>query len=255
MSQTLLVAWQDPVARRWRPVGRLSRAGSLFEFVYVKGAESAQRESGFRPFESFTKLDDIYQSDVLFPLFANRVPSPSRSDYQDFTTWLNVPAGERDPIVLLARSAGRRATDSLELFPIPLPNDEGAYVAHFFAHGIRYATPEAKDRILRLKVGDSLLLAHDFQNELDCRALLLRTREDTDDGRHIVGYCPSYLLDDAFDLIVRCEFQPLVTVEKINPPPAPIQMRLLCKLDGCWPDGFAPFSGEAYKPIPSNAIV
>jgi len=253
--KSLLVAWRDPAARRWHPVGRLTDANGTFEYVYVRGAESARRKSGFHPFESFPNIQDVYQSDELFPLFANRVPSAARSDYADFTTWLNVPTTERDPIVLLARSAGRRVTDNLELFPIPEADEHGECVFHFFAHGIRYATPQAQERILRFSAGDRLFMAHDFQNEVDCRALLLRTGDDEDGGRQFVGYCPSYLLDNVFELIARCEFAPEVSVEKVNPPPAPIQMRLLCKLSGCWPDGFTPFSGEAYQPIPAGAIV
>ena len=42
--RTLFLAWQDPVARRWFPVGRLEYSDGLYSFVYTKGAEQARTE-------------------------------------------------------------------------------------------------------------------------------------------------------------------------------------------------------------------
>ena len=63
---------------------------------------------------------------------------PSRPDYQDYIQWLNIPQHEDEPIAILARSGGRKATDTFELFPCPERNEDGFYHLHFFVHGLRY---------------------------------------------------------------------------------------------------------------------
>ena len=36
-------------------------------------------------------LHGVYESAVLFPLFANRLLSKTRPEYRDFLAWLDVP--------------------------------------------------------------------------------------------------------------------------------------------------------------------
>jgi hypothetical protein len=43
--------------------------------------------------------------------------------------------------LVLARSGGRRETDTLTVFPIPEPDSEGRYCLHFFLHRLRYLPP------------------------------------------------------------------------------------------------------------------
>ena len=244
----LFVAWQAPLDRKWFPVGRLTYNGTRFRFVYTKGAGIAHRDCGFQPFGSFSALDGFYESAELFPLFANRVPPTDREDYGDFAQWLNVPRDSADPVAMLARSGGRRQTDTLELLPCPERDPEGAYHIHFFAHGLRYLSSESHARISRLKAGDDLLAALDFQNPHDTRALILRTNDAFPGDRFIVGYCPSYLLGDTFELLTQCPSLSF-EVERLNPPPAPLQFRLLCNMTTCWPKDFRPFSSEEYQPM------
>ena len=71
----LYVAWQDPETRRWSAVGRLSREGNAYVFVYTKGAELSP---SFTPFPRMAHFDVVYSSDTLFPLFANRLLTKSR---------------------------------------------------------------------------------------------------------------------------------------------------------------------------------
>jgi hypothetical protein len=244
--KTLFLAWQDPQSRAWFPVGRLTHDGSKYQFVYTKAAQKAQADCGFQPLRTFPELEATYESDTLFPLFSNRLLSRSRPDYQDFVSWLNVPGHEDDPVVLLARSGGRRATDELEVFPSPEPDSEGQYRIHFFVHGLRHLPPASIEQINRLKPCDPLLLLHDFQNPRDRLALALRT----DDPQPIlVGYCPRYLVDDAFEILRNDPDSVRVAVERINPPPAPLRLRLLCHMTARWPDGFVPYSSEKYRPI------
>jgi len=213
------------------------------------GAKVAQETSGFETLESFPDLKTVYRSDELFPIFSNRLPSPSRPDYADFIQWLNVPLEAADPISLLARSGGRRATDSLEVFPDAEPDQTGHFHIHFFAHGLRHFPKESIDRINRLEEGERLLLCYDFQNPHDPKALLLRTNDAFEGDRFLVGYCPRYLVEDAFKILEAARGLSEVAVERINRPPAPLQVRLLCSLTAKWPKGFKPFSGPNFKPI------
>jgi len=255
MSKVLFLAWQDPDGRRWFPVGRLAFDGSRYQFVYIRGAREARDRCGFHPLHPFPSFETTYESSEMFPLFSNRVPRRSRPDYKDYVSRLNVPENADDPMALLARSGGRRATDSLEVFPYPHLDESGRYHIHFFAHGLRYMSPESVSWVERLEVGERLLLVHDFQNPHDRHALILRTNDAVpgDGHRYMVGYCPGYLLRDAFEILLRCADDVEVAVERVNPPPAPLQVRLLCNMTACWPEDFRPFTAEIYQPIVPEA--
>ena len=136
--KTLYLAWQDPEDRRWLPVGRLSFDGHVYRFVYTKGAKQSPR---FVPFGAMRDLHVVYESSTLFPLFANRLLSKTRPEYKDFLAWLDVREHEDEPLVLLARTEGIRATDSLMVFPYPEKNSNGQYHVRFFSHGLRYLLP------------------------------------------------------------------------------------------------------------------
>lgn len=250
VTQALFVAWRDPVERRYHPVARLARVGEeacpeCFEFVYVNGAREAIAK-GFLPFRSFPHLDSVYRSAELFPLFANRLMSSSRLDYPAHIERLGLELGA-DPLDVLGRSGGVRATDSVELFPLPFYSEARGYSSPFFIHALRYMPKEAQLRAERLEVGEQLLLLHDFQNEVDVNALAIRTTDHV-----LLGYLPGYLIEDAFGLASECSMMDL-SVERVNLPPAPLQQRVLCRLDACWPDTFKPFASERYLPIVASA--
>lgn len=254
---TFYVAWQDPETRKWFPIGRLQAEISpdnpvemFYQFVYTKGAREAEREVSFRPLEAFPSFEDVYESNELFPLFTNRILSKSRPEYGEYLTWLNAPAGEVDPLALLSVSGGGRATDSLEVFPLPQQSNDGKYRVRFFVHGIRHMTSSAQEKLRDLEAGMKLLLAHDLQNPRDPQALMLRFPTDPPE---ILGYCPRYLTEDFFRLLQEGPEKVLVTVEKVNPPPAPSQLRVLCAATAEWPDNFVPLGGEAYQPAVEEA--
>lgn len=69
----------------------------------------------------------------------------------------------------------------------------------------------------------------------------------------VVGYMPDYLLEDAFEWDKSCGYIELF-VEKVNPMPAPVQQRLLCRMESCWPDGFKPFSTRRYQPLSADPL-
>ena len=85
--KVLYLAWQDPDSREWLTVGKLSFDQEIFRFVYTKGAK---RSKNFIPFGSMRDLHEVYNSQDLFPLFANRLISKKRQEYQDFLRWLDL---------------------------------------------------------------------------------------------------------------------------------------------------------------------
>lgn len=82
--KTLFLAWLDPISRYWFPIGRLTFDGGIYQFVYTQGVKEAQEKCAFKPLSSFPRLDEIYTSTQLFPVFANRLMSRSRPDYSSF---------------------------------------------------------------------------------------------------------------------------------------------------------------------------
>ncbi|MGD0918024.1 MAG: HIRAN domain-containing protein [Thermodesulfobacteriota bacterium] len=241
MMKVVYLAWQNPEDRNWVPVGRLSFENGVYRFVYTKGA---LRFANFIPFGRMTDLCAIYESEELFPLFANRLLSKSRPEYKDFLYWLNVKESEEDPLALLARTGGIRETDSLMVFPCPEKTEENTYHLHFFSQGIRYLPSEIILRINTLTPGHLLYLMPDPQNPNDLFAIALRT----EDPPVIVGYIPRYLNRDFHVFLKEPLRNTRVVVERVNSE-APMQLRLLCSITASWPEGFKPCSDPDYTPL------
>ncbi|MEM9881712.1 MAG: DNA-binding protein [Planctomycetota bacterium] len=250
----LFVTWQDPRSRRYWPVGRLRVFGDgdarRYEFVYLRGAQQTG-DAGFRGFVGFPDLYRVYRDHLLFPLFANRLMPRSRPDYGEFVTRLDLDPDTADDMEVLARSGGRRNTDSIEVFAQPDRDRDGCYRSFFLAHGIRYLHPDLQRTLMdSVRIGDRLFLQWDTQNPADHQAMSLRT------ANHLAaGFVPRYLTDDAWRLQREqdlCGWPIEITVAHVNPAPAPMQQRLVCRMEACWPDGFVPFSGDAYQPVPED---
>jgi hypothetical protein len=244
----LFLAWQDPVGRNWVSVGCLSFNNdiNLYQFAYTKGAESPN----FMPFANIENLEAVYESDRLFTLFENRLLSESRPEYKDYLRWLNIGAGKRDPMLMLAATGGARGADSLELFPCPMPTTDGNYEVQFFVRGMRYLRECIIDRVNDLRPGKNMLyLIPDIQNERDPLAIALRTP----DPPEIIGYCPRYFAEDFHNLVKEWGVNDVgVSIENVNKN-APIQLRLLCKLTAPWPATFEPCAGDEYKLLTREA--
>lgn len=251
--KTLFLAWLDPVARRWYPVGRLQTDQGGYEFRYTGGALSARQEAGFQPLAAFPELTATYRSPELFALFSNRLLPRSRPDYREFIEWLHIPENEAEPIVILARSGGRRATDTFEVFPEPQVDEDGMGVLHFFVHGIRHSSEGAVQRAESLVAGERLLLMHDLQNPHDPSALALRTGASAPGDLHLLGFCPRYISEEVLPVVEQHPERVEVEVTQVNPPPAPAQMRVLCSMR--LPVGLTPglFRGPKYLPLSGEA--
>ncbi len=247
MSSALFVAWRsgDTANGHWGPVGRLEHVVGGYRFGYTRGAQTF---ADFRPFPGMPDLEAVYESEELFPLFANRLLARSRPEYEAFLRWGGFdPNNPPDPLAVLGVTEGRRATDSLEVFPCPLPDVEGCYTNKFFLHGIRWMPPAAIERIGKLQAGEPLGLMCDFTNHYDPYAVAVRT--STEGGRFWIGYVPRYLASDVRKLCLQCDPNVIkVTVERVNLD-APLQNRLLCRMKSCWPSDFRPCAGQEFQLI------
>lgn len=256
MNNSLYVASRsgDPEHGHWGPVARLDKIDSAWRFLYLAGARTLPH---FRPFYEFPKLDNVYESETLFPLFSNRLLSSSRPEYEAWLTWGGFNAQDPpDPVALLSVTEGRRVTDPIEVFPCPLPDADGCYINRFFVHGVRWMPEPARQAVMHLKPGDHLALLPDRFNPHDRNAVALRPFKGDDGellddrvGRYLIGYIPRYLAADVCELYETCDVDFIdVTVLRVNRD-APYQQRLLCQMNACWPDDFRPCSTDAYRPI------
>ena len=248
MNKAVFVAWRSggDSTGHWGPVGRLERIDSGYRFVYTEGARLLP---GFHPLPGFNDFEAIYESDELFPLFANRLLAPKRPEYQQYLKWNGLdPTEPPDPLALLGITEGRRATDQLEILPCPHTDSEGCYLTKFFLHGIRWMTPQAIERVNALQTGDTLSLMIDVNNPVDGKAIAVRSSDPS--ANHILGYVPRYLAGDLLELCLSCDPQVTqLSVLRLNMD-APLQFRLLCRFRGCWPPEFIPCSDALYWPIP-----
>ncbi|MBH8558965.1 HIRAN domain-containing protein [Hymenobacter negativus] len=177
---------------------------------------------------SFPDFYQVYQQPTLFANFHNRLLPTSRPDYADFLSWLAVSSetATDHPLVLLDRTNGTRQTDAVELFRRPSIQADGSLETCFFIRGLRYRSNEVQALIDKLSPGTQFLMALDIQNPQDSEAVLLRTADDI----VVPGYLPRHLVPLTSQLLRTYPAQVKVVVEKINPAPAPVQLRLLCRL-------------------------
>jgi hypothetical protein len=242
--KSLFIAWQDPQTRAWHTVGRLTHEHEHYRFVYTRGALNSPR---FGYLGRMRDLRKCYVSEKLFPLFSNRLLDSSRPEYPNYVQWLGVDPAETDPMRLLARSGGKRATDELCVYPEPEPNERGEIELFFFSHGLRYLGDNSLRRVTQLKPGDPLQLRHDKDNAHDHYALIVETEEPVP-----LGYCPRYLSQDLQRALNMAGIR--LAVEKVNPD-APLQFRLLCKAVFTAPAGFRLFATEAHQPLAEEMAV
>ncbi len=236
----------DPKRGAWFPIGRLSFDCGIYRFAYTRGAQKA---TGFYPFTGMENFTRIYQSSELFPVFANRLLAPSRPEYEAYLRWSGFdPDRPPDPIALLGVTEGIRRTDWIEVFPCPVPDGDGRFRQRFFLHGLRHMGEPARSRLARLEPGEELLPMLDPANPADAAAIALRTQSG---DRLMLGYIPRYLARDIGTVLREClpgHFK--FVVQQVNPD-APMQQRLLCRLEACWPEEFQPCSGDEFQPIPA----
>lgn len=257
--RTLFLAWQStqglpggvPGSRGWFPVGRLEASPKehYYRFMYTKGAESAKKAAGFGFLDAFPKLDKVYESSELFPLFQNRVLNPRRGDYAEYVERLALDPKHVDPLDILEISEGRRQTDNLEVFPQIQLRRDGSFVCRFFLHGWKHVNQAAQDRLLAMKEGDSLQVAIELNNPASGAAIQLETSNDY----HMIGWTPRYLVEDLLQALKNPQ-DISARVVKVNPEPAPYNQRVLIEFEGkCQPD-YRPMSSPDFQPLLDGVI-
>lgn len=108
VARRLVVAWQHPEERSIQPVGFLTRDRDVYKFAYIRNALAVR---DFRPLLGFEDLHRSYQTQDLFPLFAQRAMDARRPDYQRYVQTLGLE-GDPSPWEQIARSQGRREGDT-----------------------------------------------------------------------------------------------------------------------------------------------
>lgn len=256
--KSLFLAWQAPEnnlhSRAWFPVGRLDAEpeSGRYSFRYTQGALKAQQNVGFSPLLSFPKLDEVYESSDLFPLFQNRVLSPKRRDFKEYVQWLNLESDQQvpDPIEILSVSGGERQTDSMEVFPKVNTDSEGYFKVRFFLHGLRHLGEKAIARATKLVPGEQLRILMELNNPATRIAVPLLTEDYS-----MIGWAPRYLVED----LVRClqydAPELSVKVAKVNPEAAPFNQRILIDYTGRAPGGYEPMTTPDFQPLlKSNSL-
>lgn len=233
---TLFVAWQQPNSREWIPVAKLEFHDGIYSFSYTQGIFRAKE---FQQFSGMKKVDVVYESPKLFPLFSNRLISKSRPEFRDYLRWLGLSDMVDDPMAMLALTGGIRGTDSIELFQPPTVTEQGQYKLEFFARSLSHLPAATIERIADMKNGERIYLMRDTQNEFDSQAVAMRTGTPS----WFLGYCPKYYAQDLVALLSNHECNLTVRVKCVNLD-APSNMRLLCSVTSDMPNVFSPLSKE-----------
>lgn len=241
-TMRLAVAWQHPQTRLIQPVGLLTYEdqghGELYSFCYLQNAKVVP---DFRPFLSFPALNRIYRSARLFPLFAQRVMDERRPDFARYVSSLDL-SPEATPWEQIARSEGRRAGDTIMVFPEPAIDPDGATRSKFFVHGIRHTGDPDTELALRDVHRPMMLgLDPDPMNPVNPRAMCVTS------GSVRLGWVPDLLLDYIHEVMAGSDAE--VTVQHVNGPGAPPHLRLLVRFSGYVEPSYRPFSGPMWEPF------
>jgi hypothetical protein len=219
----------------YRSVGFLSVSDGRYRFAYLRRFAD---DPANRPIPGFPHFDRRYESDDLFPIFAERIMSPRRPDRPIVLGALGL-ALEAEPFEVLARSGGRRVGDTIELVPVPDPQPDGFTAVDYFVHGVRHMEAAAQRRIDALGVGDPLRLERDPQNPMNARAVNVM-----DGVEFHLGYVPDPLLD-----LIDPIGEPQTEVLRTNAADLGFHFRLLVRTSGTLRPGAAPFEGPEWETV------
>lgn len=224
--ETLIVTWQNPKTRTYYRIGVLAHdaQGDTYTFEYVDGVDSV---ADFTPLVGLESTSAIHTSTKLFPVFAERIMDDRRPSFDEWLRALHTDK-HASPMEILARSHGKRGSDTLQLFSLPEPLPDGRAQDKFFVHGVRHLIG-ASDRIDTLDPGQGLDVIDDASNVVDSRALIVAA-----DGTKL-GWVPGPLLSYVHSLRNsegwRC------TAVQTNPASSGSHQRLLVQVEGTYPAG------------------
>lgn len=247
-ARRLLVAWQHPTSRAFDIVGCLDlpvEPDQPYRFAYFDRAKSV---ADFQPFVGMPDLQTVYESADLFPLFENRLTPRRRADYPDVAASVGLGA-DADPFEVLARTGGRRATDTVEVFGEPFVDPAGWFAMPFLVRGLRHIDG-VEPIVDQLQTGAKLRLLWDVQNPMDTLALTVG-----DDQTRTLGWVPRYLAPPIHRAAHQFGWSAIsVSVEHIGDPFGPPHLRLLCQLGVRWDPREPVFTGPDFS-LPDGQVV
>lgn len=180
----LYLIWKDPQTRANFTIGKLYR-GEKYTFEYFGDVGKAENR-GWTKFEVFPE-EKTYESEVLFPVFASRLPDKKRRDINKILEKYNL--SEYDEFELLRKSEARLPIDTYS-FIDPIFPEEETVQRDFFVMGVRHQTPcDGKDCGLlpKVDIGDELNFETEPENSYDANAIKVKTRTG-----EVLGYVPRY---------------------------------------------------------------
>ncbi|SDG12063.1 hypothetical protein [Pseudonocardia oroxyli] len=233
-ARRLVVAWQHPETRLISAIGMLEcEPEGRFRFRYLRRAAGVQ---DFRPFLGFPRLDQTYEAERLFPLFATRVMSPRRPDFRAYLDQLHL-SPDATPWEQMARSEGRRTGDTIQVLPVPDVGPDLRSDTLLLVHGIRHVVTGAMPVLVR---GDELGVVPDRTNRFNPAAQSVTTA-----GGQPLGYVPDMLLEHLGAMQSAGPVR--LAVEHVNGPEAPPHLRVLARLTGTVPPGYRPMAGPGWE--------
>ena len=244
-EKTLFLAWQDKGAsRQWFPIGRLDAdvEDEKYRFRYTGGAKRAEKEVGFPLLIDFPWLEKKYMSSTLFSIFSNRVMGSRRPDFKKYLKSMAL-SEDSSPMDMMAVSGGRRVTDSYEVFPQIVKQDDGGFACRFFLHGGKHVSLSAQERLGSLEADEELYLALEITNPLGKLAVQLQTTD-----YQMIGWSPRYLAHDLALALAQPPGSCRAKVVQVNPLPVPSEQRVLIELTGNLGD-HEPMSGPDFRPL------
>ena len=183
-NKYLYLIWKDPQTRQNFTIGVLGY-GRKYTFEYSKDIGKAEN-SGWTKFEVFPD-EKLYESDVLFPVFASRLPDKKRRDINKILAKYNLL--EFDEFELLRKSEGRLPIDTYSFIDPIFPEDE-TVERDFYIMGVRHQTPcDGKDCSLlpTIEIGEELFFKKEPDNQFDPNAIVLKKQTGES-----LGYVPRY---------------------------------------------------------------
>lgn len=247
--RSLFLAWQDTDHRRWFTIGQLrtGRTTPRYAFGYTRGATLAANDVGFEPLYDFPEFDRVYQSDHLFPLFANRVMNPNRKSFAGYLNRLAIDESDPDPLEILAIDGGRRMTDRFEVFPQLQRGADGRFRSRFFLHGSRHASDAAQKRLTTLQPDDELYVTLELTNPKTRLAVQLQTTD-----YHMIGWAPRYLVHDLVEAMTHAPSDYQARVVRVTHDSPWQDQNILIELAGRWPDEYEPMSADEYQALAAD---
>lgn len=191
MKKELWLIWKEPITRKRYTVGTLIQHTNGYTFRYNEEVVKNIEKLGFDFFPGFEDIKKIYTSKELFASILNRLPNPSRTDYNNILNSYGL--NENSSLIeILETTKGRLLTDNYE-FVVAFNNKK----LEFDLAGTRHCKDFDKCRNI-LKIGDKLILELEKDNKYDENAIIVLFDKEK---RYKIGYVPRYYSKQLSELL------------------------------------------------------